>query len=88
MSEWKRKFRKGFTGQSGDESQQSSDSPKLSYKERLAARMAKMSPEEKAERQRKIEAQRSYEDGGAVDCDSDKKNKLAVLAKLSKSKRK
>lgn len=84
MSDWNRKFREGFTGKKEDVN----NKPKLSYKERLAARMAKMTPEEKAERQRKIEAQSSYEDGGSVDCPRDKKNKLAVLAKLSKSNRK
>lgn len=78
--EWKRKFRKGFTG-----SKESNNKPKKSYKERLAERLANMTPEERAERQSKIDSQRSYEDGGLM-CESDKKNKIEALSKLSKSK--
>ena len=77
---WKRRFSKGFNVK--DETP--TDKPKLSYRERVAARKAKMTPEEIAERQRKIEAQRSsYEDGGVCK----KKKKIAALAKLAKSRK-
>lgn len=82
---WKRRFSKGFKG--GEDSQPT-DKPKLSYSERVAARKAKMTPEEVAERQRKIDSQKSsYQDGGtACTKNKDKKAKLLALAKLAKSK--
>lgn len=83
--EWNRKFREGFTGSD----QESTQKPKKSYRERLKERLANMTPEERAERQRKIESQKgpqSYEDGGQVMCSKDKKNKIDALSKLSKYK--
>jgi hypothetical protein len=83
--EWNRKFRKGFTGSD----QESTQKPKKSYTERLKERLDNMTPEERAERQRKIESQKgvqSYENGGQVMCSKGKKNKLAALSKLSKYK--
>jgi hypothetical protein len=80
-SEWSRKFREGFTGNR----EEPTNKPKKSYKERLEDRLANMTPEERKERQRKIDSQNSYEDGGFM-CENDKRNKIEALSKLSKSK--
>lgn len=81
--DYQRGIRKAF---GNDE--ESDKKKKKTYQERLDERLAKMSPEEIAERNRKIEAQKgpqSYEDGGMPESEEDKKAKLRALAKLVKS---
>jgi hypothetical protein len=57
----KKKFREGFTGQK----EGSDKKRKKTDKERIAERLARMTPAERAERQKKIDAQsKGYKDGG------------------------
>jgi hypothetical protein len=70
----KKAFREGFTGSKKPKKR------KLTFQERHEQRMANMSEEEKAERQRKIDEQSSgYEDGGI--CEGKFKN---IKKKLKK----
>lgn len=62
----KARFRKGFTGQD----QKKKKKKGLSFQERHKLRMANMSDSEKAERQAKIDKEKSrrgYEDGGVLE---------------------
>lgn len=75
----KKKFREGFTG-----SKEAEDSSKMTSAERRARFIASLTPQERAERKRKLEKEGgSYEDGG-IPCNK-KKNKMAALAKLAKT---
>ena len=58
------RFSKGFTGKGPEKKKKKG----MTFQERHEARMAKMSPEDKAKRQAKIDAQNSgrYEDGGVA----------------------
>lgn len=81
--DYQKGIRSAFGGSKEDNKKKK---PKSTYQERTAARLAKMTPEEVAERQRKIDSQRGMEDGGICK-ERDKKNKLEALAKLSKSRK-
>ena len=79
----KKKFRKGFSG--SEENGRNGDGSKArNSAEKRARFIASLTPEERAERRRKLEKEGgSYEDGG-MPCNK-KKNKMAALAKLAKT---